>query len=147
MQDFWVWLKVDSISWLKTMENNFMKRLVVNTLFQEMTVRFISGKLKNIFRVNFHKFSIGLMIVGKHAWQQEEERKGDISTALMFQEYFPSSSRTCRTQSYCSFIVLIQRGFFLHIHHIGCAFSFHSIINNGLILGGQNSRKRQTVFF
>ena len=26
------------------------------------------------------------MIVGKHAWQQEEERKGDISTALMFQE-------------------------------------------------------------
>ena len=29
---------------------------------------------------------IGLTIVGKHAWQQEEERKGDISTALMFQE-------------------------------------------------------------
>ena len=31
---------------------------------------------------------------------------------------------------------------------IGCAISLHSIINNGLILGGQNSsRKRQTVFF
>ena len=26
------------------------------------------------------------MIVGKHAWLQEEEQKGDISTALMFQE-------------------------------------------------------------
>ena len=26
------------------------------------------------------------MIDGKHAWQQEEEQKGDISTALMFQE-------------------------------------------------------------
>ena len=26
-------------------------------------------------------------------------------------------------------------------------FNLHSIINNGLILGGQNSSKRQTVFF
>ena len=51
-----------------------------------MTERFISGELKNIFRVNFHKFLIGLTIDGKHAWQQEEEQKGDISTALMFQE-------------------------------------------------------------
>ena len=43
--------------------------------------------------------------------------------------------------------VVIQRGFFPHIYHIGCAFNHHSIINNGLILGGQNSSKRQTVFF
>ena len=40
-----------------------------------MTERFNSGELKNIFRVNFHKFLIGLMIVGKHAWQQEVEQK------------------------------------------------------------------------
>ena len=43
--------------------------------------------------------------------------------------------------------MIIQRGFFHHIYHIGCAFNFHSIINNGLILGGQDSSKRQTVFF
>ena len=43
--------------------------------------------------------------------------------------------------------VVIQSGFFHHIYHIGCAFNLHSIINNGLILGGQNSSKRQTVFF
>ena len=49
--------------------------------------QFISGELKNIFRVNLHKFLIGLTIDGKHAWQQEEEQKGDISTALTFQEY------------------------------------------------------------
>ena len=41
----------------------------------------------------------------------------------------------------------IQRGFFQHIYHIGCAFNLHSIINSGLIPGGQNSSKRQTVFF
>ena len=43
--------------------------------------------------------------------------------------------------------VVIQSGFFPHIYHIGCAFNLHSIINNGLILGGQNSSKRHTVFF
>ena len=43
--------------------------------------------------------------------------------------------------------VLIQRGFFQHIYHIGCASNLHSIINNGLIPGGQDSSRRQTVFF
>ena len=43
--------------------------------------------------------------------------------------------------------VIIQSGFFQHFYHIGCAFNLHSIINNGLIAGGQNSSKRQTVFF
>ena len=43
--------------------------------------------------------------------------------------------------------VVIQSRFFQHIYHIGCAFNLHSIINNGLIPGGQNSSKRQTVFF
>ena len=43
--------------------------------------------------------------------------------------------------------VVIQSGFFHHIYHIGCAFNLHSIINNGLIPGGLNLSKRQTVFF
>ena len=43
--------------------------------------------------------------------------------------------------------VVIQGGFFQHINHIGCAFNLHSIINSGSIPGGQNSSKRQTVFF
>ena len=41
-------------------------------------------KIKN-FLHNFHTYLIGRMIVGKHAWQQEEEHKRDISTALMCQ--------------------------------------------------------------
>ena len=43
--------------------------------------------------------------------------------------------------------MIIQCGIFQHIYHIGCAFDLHSIINNGLILGGKDSSKRQTVFF
>ena len=42
---------------------------------------------------------------------------------------------------------MIQSGFFQHIYHIGCAFNLHSITNNGLILEGQKSSKRQIVFF
>ena len=42
---------------------------------------------------------------------------------------------------------VIPSYFFQHIYHIGCGFNLHSITNNGLILGGQNSSKRQTVFF
>ena len=43
--------------------------------------------------------------------------------------------------------VVIQRGIFHYIYHVGCAFNLHSIINNGLILGGQDLSRRQTVFF
>ena len=43
--------------------------------------------------------------------------------------------------------VIIHRGLFQHIYHIGCTFNLHSIINNGLIPGGQDSSRRQTVFF
>ena len=44
-------------------------------------------RIKNFLHNPFHKNFIGRIIVGKHACQQqEEEQKGDISTALKFQE-------------------------------------------------------------
>ena len=43
--------------------------------------------------------------------------------------------------------VVIQSGFFHHNYQIGCTFNLHSIINNGLIPGGQDLNKEQTVFF
>ena len=43
--------------------------------------------------------------------------------------------------------VMIESGIFHHIYLIGCAFILHSIINNGLVLGGQNLSRRQTMFF
>ena len=91
------------------------------------------------------------MIVGKHACQQEEERKGDISTVLIsgtiisFGVRQGHSGRNLIDPSLQD-NVRIQSGF-QQIYHIGCAFNLHSIINNGLIPGGQISSKRQTVFF
>ena len=43
--------------------------------------------------------------------------------------------------------VVIGTGIFPYVYHIGCAFNLHSIINNGLVLGGQDLSRRQTVFF
>ena len=42
---------------------------------------------------------------------------------------------------------LVPNNFFEYISHIGCAINLHSILNSGLIQGGQNLSKRQTVFF
>ena len=43
--------------------------------------------------------------------------------------------------------VIILDGFFKYIYHVGCAINLHSIINSGLIPGGQYLSIRQTVFF
>ena len=42
---------------------------------------------------------------------------------------------------------MIGTGIFHYIYHIGCAFNLHSVINNGLIPGGQDLSRKQTVFF
>ena len=43
--------------------------------------------------------------------------------------------------------VLIEPGIFPYIYHVGSNFNLHSIISNGLIPGGQNLSRRQSVFF
>ena len=48
--------------------------------------QFNSGELNFIFEIIPHKYSIGLMSVGKLVWQQEEVQKGDISIAVIIRE-------------------------------------------------------------
>ena len=44
--------------------------------------------------------------------------------------------------------MLIPSNFFQYINHTRCAINLHSIVNSGLIPGGQNlGKERQTVFF
>ena len=43
--------------------------------------------------------------------------------------------------------VLIGPGVFPYIYHVGSNFNISSILSNGLILGGQNLSRRQSVFF
>ena len=116
--------------------------------------QFNSGESSFIFEINSHKYSIGLISVGNLVWQQEEAQKGDISVALIILEQFFKSVLFKDTQDVISLIfllqdnVIIQSGLFpTYLPKNGCAFSLHSIINNGLIPEGQDSSRRQTVFF
>ena len=43
--------------------------------------------------------------------------------------------------------MLIGLGIFPYIYHVGSTFKLYSIVSNGLVLGGQNLSRRQTVFF
>ena len=43
--------------------------------------------------------------------------------------------------------VVIGTGIFSYIYHVGCTFNLHSLDSNGLVPGGQNLSRRQTVFF
>ena len=42
---------------------------------------------------------------------------------------------------------VVPSDFFQYICHVGCAINLHSVINSGLIPGGQKLSNRQTVFF
>ena len=72
---------------------------------EKMTEQSNSGESSSIFGINFHKTNIGQMIVGKYAWQQEEDQKEDISTALIFQEQLFTSELFKDTQDVVSMIL------------------------------------------
>ena len=56
-------------------------------------------------RNQFPQTNIGRMIVGKHAWQQEENPKEDVSIALIFQEQLFTSELFKDTQDVVSLIL------------------------------------------
>ena len=64
-----------------------LSKKVISLLRHNKTVQ----REKDGVEVILHKYSIGLMIVGKLVWQQEEVRKEDISIALMIREEFFTS--------------------------------------------------------
>ena len=84
---------------------------------------------------------------------RRRSKKEIFSTVLMIQEHLfffralqGHSGRNLSDPSLQDNVV-IPSNFFQHTYYLGCAFNLHSIINSGLIPGGQNSSKRQTVFF
>ena len=96
-------------------------------------------------------------IIGLTKWKKSIARWGGNKKRY---RYCPDSSgailyfRALQGQSGRSLIdpilqdgVIIPDNFFQYIYHVGCAIDLHSIINSGLILGGQKLSNRQTVFF
>ena len=78
---------------------------IIKQYSEKMMEQFNSGGLNYIFEMIPHKYSIGLMIVGHLAWQQEEVRKEDISIALIIREQFCTSLLFKDTQDVISLIL------------------------------------------
>ena len=116
-------------------------------------VRSNSRDWKMIFRTNLSTLNIGVMKCGRVKWQETEATRKNFNVVLIHQDKIflsPSSSWSFRTQPYWSSLqdhVLIPNIFFEYSYHVGCAINLHSTTNSGLIPGGQNLSKRQTVFF
>ena len=105
----------------------------------------------SIFEVIIHKYIIGLMIDGKLVWLQEEDRNdqycSDNSGTILYLRALQGHSGSNLIDPTLQDNVLIGTGISPYIYHVGCTFNLHSIINNGLVPGGQILSKRQTVFF
>ena len=76
----------------------------------------------------------------------EVKRRYQYCTDISFRALQGLSGRSLIDPSLQDHVV-IPSNFFQNIYHIGCAFNLHSVLNSGLIPGGQSSSKRQTVFF
>ena len=112
-----------------------------------------SGESKTIFRNISCIVIIGLTTSGKKSmaggggnkkrYQYCTDSSGVILYLRALQGHSDSASLILlyRTMSF------IPSNFFQYIYNVGCAINLHSIINSGLIPGGQNLSNRQTVFF
>ena len=71
----------------------------------------------------------------------------DSSGIILYLRALQGHSGCCLIDPTLQDNVIIPDGFFKYISHVGCAINLHSIINSGLIPGGQHLNNRQTVFF
>ena len=126
----------------------------VMEVYPEKTMdRLNSGESKTIFRnisCNCHHGS-------DDKWKKSMARGGgnkkryqyctDSSGAILYLRALQGQSGRSLIDPTLQDNVIVPDGFFKYIYHVGCAINLHSIINSGLIPGGQNLSNRQTVFF
>ena len=141
------------------LESYDLSKKVINLLRHNQTLHREEDGAIQFYKVKFLseiiilKYRIGPMIDGKLVCLQAEDPNEDISIALIIWEQF-STTVLFNGHSGSNLIdpalqdnVLIGPGIFPDIYHVGSNFNLHSIIRNGLVPGGQNLSRRQTVFF
>ena len=120
---------------------------------EKMMERLKSGEYKTIFRLISCIVIIGLTTIGRAAWEEEEETRKDISIVLILEEQFCTSELFKVIHDAVSLIILYRTMLLFQATSSSTIIMsdvqsiLHSIINSGLILGGQNLSNRQTVFF
>ena len=131
-------------------QRNWFVFFVMEIYLEEMMERLNSGEEKTIFRNISCIVIIGPIASGRKGWQGEEERYKyctDSSGAILYVRALQGHSGRSLIDPTVQDNVIIPDGFFQYICHVGCAINLHFIINSGLIPGGQNLSKQQTVFF
>ena len=110
------------------------------------------------------KYNLQDHFVFCHHWSDDEKWKSSMARGRGHKKIFQYCTDSSREILYLRALrghsrrnlidptlqdnVLIPDDFFEYINHVGCAINLHSIINSGLIPGGQHlSKERQTVFF
>ena len=112
-----------------------------------------SGESKTIWRNISCIVIIGLTTSGREAWQEGGGNKKryqyctDSSGVILYLRSLQRHSGRNLIDLTLQDNVVVPSNFFQYIHHVGCAINLHSIINSGLIPGGQILSNRQTVFF
>ena len=137
----------------KFRRKKFIFFVIPSKYIEKKMERFISGELKKIFRIQFPQ-SINwsddrwkvCLAAGGGAKRRFQYCTDDSGIIIYFKALQGHSGRNLIDPSLQDNVVIPSR-FFQYIYHIGCALNLHSIINSGLIPGGQDSSKRQTVFF
>ena len=113
---------------------------VMVVFFEKMMERLNSGDEKIIFRT----IIIVLTTSGRNAWQDEEEKRKilqyctDFSGDMLYLRALQGHSGRSLIDPSSQDSVLIPNVFFKYTYHVGCAIKLQSIINSGLISGGQN---------
>ena len=112
---------------------------------EKMMEQLNSGESKTIFRNISGIVLIGLTTSGRKAWQEEEENKkryqyctDPSGQEILYLRALQGHSGRSLIDPTLQDNVVIPDGFFKYIYHVGWAINLHSIINSGLILGGQN---------
>ena len=131
---------------------NWFIFFVMEVYLEKMMEQLNSGELKTIFRNISRDVIIGLTKSGRTAWQEEEETWKTTGlywffSTMLYLLALPGHSGRSLIDPTLQDNVAIPSNFFQYICHVGCAIKIHSIINSGLIPGGQNLSNRQTVFF
>ena len=136
-----------------------VSKKVINLLRHNQTVQREDDGAVQFWRIKFH---LRNQFPHNHFWSDDRWKVclaagggskrsfqycSDISGTILYLRALKGHSGRNLIDPLLQDNVIIQCVLLRHIYHIGCAFNLHSIINNGLIPGGQNSSRRQTVFF
>ena len=84
---------------------------------------------------------------GRRRTKEKNQYCSDSSGTILYLRALQGHSGRNLIDSSLQDNVIIPDGFFKYIYHVGCAINLHSIINSGLIPGGQNLSNRQTILF